>query len=136
MAAWKGAPTYQAKILTSSGSSVATTASLKAAPNINGNNAGDVSSAVRQSLPFEVTKSGKYIIQFKNAVTSGDMKEFLLTECRLRFLSSATGITSVPAVRPLSEGIYSPSGLRLDQLQRGLNIVVGPDGTIKKVMVK
>ena len=136
MAAWKGAPTYQAKILTSSGSSVATTASLKAAPNINGNNAGDVSSAVRQSLPFEVTKSGKYIIQFKNAVTSGDMKEFLLTECRLRFLSSATGITNVPAVRPLSEGIYSPSGLRLDQLQRGLNIVVGPDGKTRKVMVK
>ena len=136
MAAWKGTPTYIAKILNSSGSAVATTATLTAAPDIDGNNAGDISSAVRRTLPFEVTKSGKYIIQFKNAVTSGEMKEFLLAECRIRNVSTLTGITNVPAARPQSEGVYSPSGLRRQQLKRGLNIVVGSDGTARKVMIK
>lgn len=132
MAAWKGTPTYQAKILTSTSSVVKSSQTLQAAPNINGNNAGDVSTAVRHSLPFDITKSGKYIIQFKE-IGSG-MQEFLLTECRLRDFSIATGITTVNAANRLPEGIYSPSGVRRQQLQRGMNIVVGADGRVKKVM--
>ena len=131
MAAWKGTPTYQAKILTSTSSVVKASENLTAAPNINGNNAGDVSSAVRHTLPFDITKAGKYIIQFKE-VGSG-MQEFLLTECRLRDFRT-TGITTVNAANRLSEGIYSPSGVRRQQLQRGLNIVIAPDGTTRVVM--
>ena len=36
----------------------------------------------------------------------------------------------------MPEGIYSPSGSRRQVLQPGLNIVVRPDGTVRKVMVK
>jgi len=64
------------------------------------------------------------------------MKEFLLAECRIRNLNALTGIASVNALGRLPEGIYSPSGQRLQQLQRGLNIVVGPDGNARKVMIK
>lgn len=32
--------------------------------------------------------------------------------------------------------IYSPNGKRIDKLQKGLNIVILVDGTIKKVVVK
>ena len=136
MAAWKGAPTYLAKILNSSGSEVAKTATLTAKPNLDGNGAGDLSPAQRVTLPFTITKSGKYIIQFKNAVTSGDMKEFLVAECRIRNLSALTGIATINDLSRLPEGIYSPSGLRRQQLQRGLNIVVGSDGTARKVIIR
>ncbi len=32
--------------------------------------------------------------------------------------------------------IYAPNGKKLDKLQKGLNIVVMPNGTIKKIVVK
>ena len=32
--------------------------------------------------------------------------------------------------------IYSPNGKKLEKLQKGLNIVVLDDGTVKKVVVK
>ena len=49
---------------------------------------------------------------------------------------ATTGITTVDAAHSLPEGIYSPSGVRRQQLQRGLNIVVGSDGKSHKMMVK
>jgi len=132
MAAWKGTPTYQARVLTSTGSAVKATATLTAKPNINGNYAGDISSAERITLPFTVTTAGKYIIQFRE-VGSG-MQEFLLAECRLR-KATTTGISTVGNGRTVTEGIYSPSGLRLQKLQHGLNIIVGKDGRTRKVIV-
>jgi hypothetical protein len=133
-AAWKGTPTYQARILKSSGGSVASSATITATPNLNGNAAGDLSSAERNTLSFEITTKGDYVIQFKE-VGSG-MQEFLLAECRLRDLNILTGINTHYSEVRMPEGIYSPSGLRRQTLQQGLNIVVRPDGSVRKVMLK
>ena len=135
VAAWKGTPTYQAKIIQkSTGSTIKTSATHTAKPNIDGNYAGDISSAQRNTMDFEVTTKGDYVIQFKE-VGSG-MQEFLLAECRLRDLSSATGITTVNAASRWPRGIYSPTGIHHQSLQPGLNIVVDADGNIKKIFVR
>ena len=136
MAAWKGTPTYQAKILNSSGTALKSSATLTAKPDIGGNYAGDISSAERNTLDFEVTTKGNYIIQFKE-VGSG-MQEFLLAECRLRDLSAVTGITQYPTsdTRHLAKGIYSPTGVKRQTLQHGLNIVVDANGKTKKIIIK
>ena len=133
MAAWKGTPTYQANILNSSGSTVKSSATLTAKPNINGNFAGDISAAQRNTLDFEVTTKGNYIIQFKE-VGSG-MQEFLLAECRLRNITT-TGITTVNAASRWPQGIYGPTGVHRQALQHGLNIVVDANGHVKKIIVK
>ena len=133
MAAWKGTPTYQARILSSSGSAIKSSATLTAKPNINGNGAGDISSAERNTLDFDITTKGNYIIQFKE-VGSG-MQEFLLAECRLRSLNT-TGIMTVNAASRWPRGIYSPTGVHRQALQPGLNIVVNADGNVKKVFVR
>jgi len=134
MAAWKGTPTYQVRILNSNGSAVKNSAVLTAAPNLNGNAAGDISSAVRHTLDFDITTKGNYVIQFKNA--GSGMMEYLLAECRLRDMSAASGIETVRCADLLPQGIYSPSGMRLESLQRGLNIVVDASGRSRKVMVR
>jgi outer membrane protein len=46
-----------------------------------------------------------------------------------------SGISTVTNAAMMLEGIYSPSGLRLQQLQRGLNIVIS-NGKARKVLVK
>ena len=132
-AAWKGTPTYQARILKSTGGVVASSSNYTATPNLNGNAAGNISSATRNTLSFDITTKGDYVIQFKE-VGSG-MQEFLLAECRLRDLSILTGITTRPVSR-MPEGIYSPSGVRRESLQRGLNIVVKPNGQTMKVLIR
>ena len=133
-AAWKGAPTYQANILNSSGTSIKSSVVHTAKPNIEGNAAGDISSAVRNTLDFEVTTKGNYIIQFKES--GSGMQEFLLAECRIRDLSQVTGITTVHATNRWPQGIYSPAGVHRKSLQHGLNIVVDADGNTKKVMIR
>jgi hypothetical protein len=134
MAAWKAAPTYQAKILSSSGTTIKSSATLTAKPNLDGNAAGDISAAERNTLDFDIATKGNYIIQFRE-VGSG-MQEFLLAECRLRDLSTLTGITTVNADIRRPAGIYDPSGRRLNALRRGLNIIVNADGSTRKVIVK
>ena len=134
MAAWKGSPTYQARILNASGTAIKSSTTLTAKPNINGNGAGDISSAERNTLDFEVTTAGNYIIQFKES--GSGMQEFLLAECRLRDLSQVTGITNINVARSWPMGIYSPTGTLRMSLQHGLNIVVDADGNAKKVFKK
>ena len=133
-AAWKGAPTYQANILNSSGTSIKSSVVHTAKPNIEGNAAGDISSAVRNTLDFEVTTKGNYIIQFKES--GNGMQEFLLAECRIRDLSQVTGITTVHTTSRWPQGIYSPAGVHRKSLQHGLNIVIDADGNTKKVMIR
>jgi len=134
MAAWKGSPSYQARILTNSGAIIKTSVTLKAIPNINGNFAGDISLTPRYTLDFEVTARGKYIIQFRE-VGSG-MQEYLLAECRLRKLSEMTDILDVMTQESKDKEIYSPSGMHRSGLQRGLNIIVDTEGNSKKVFVR
>jgi hypothetical protein len=106
---------------------------MTAMPNIDGNGAGNISSAERKTLDFEVTKAGNYIIQFKE-MGSG-MQEFLLAECRLRDLNT-TGIATINAASRWPRGIYGPTGVHRQTLQPGLNIVVDADGNVKKVLVR
>ncbi len=135
MAAWKGTPTYQANIIKkSTGSTIKSSSTLTAKPNINGNAAGNISTAQRNTLDFEITTKGDYVIQFKE-VGSG-MQEFLLAECRLRDFSLITGITTVNAASRWPKGIYSPTGVHRQALQHGLNIVVDADGNAKKVFIR
>ena len=63
------------------------------------------------------------------------MQEYLLLECAIK-QTGTTGISTVTNAAMMLEGIYSPSGLRLQQLQRGLNIVVDENGKSRKVIVK
>ena len=133
MAAWKGTPTYQARIIRSNGAAVKASATITAKPDLNGNGAGNISTAERQTLNFEVTAEGNYIIQFKE-IGSG-MQEFLLAECRLRDLNT-TGIATINAASRWPRGIYGPTGVHRQTLQTGLNIVVDADGNVKKVMVR
>ena len=136
VAAWKGSPAYQVNILNSSGSAIASSSQYTAAPNINGNNVGDISTAVRRTMKFDITTAGKYIIQFRNKTNAGGFQEFLLAECRIRDLSQVTGITTVHATNRWPQGIYSPAGVHRKSLQHGLNIVIDADGNTKKVMIR
>ena len=129
MAAWKGTPTYQAKILNASGTAIKSSATFTAMPNINGNFAGDISAAERITLPFDVKTKGNYIIQFKE-VGSG-MQEFLLAECRIRNLTPS-GIVQVNRT-PQVEGLYDLHGRRVGSEARGVLILRQADGTTRKI---
>jgi hypothetical protein len=132
MAAWKGTPKYTAQILNSAKTKVASTSVKTASPNANGSYTANLSSATLFELPFNVTEQGNYIISFVD--NSGGYDEFLLLNCRVS--ATSTGITPVMANPTRQAGIYGPSGVRRESLQRGLNIVVTDDGQIRKVMVK
>ena len=129
MAAWKGEPTYQAKILSSAGSTIKSSTTFTAKPNIKGDFAGNISTAERITLPFEIKTKGKYIIQFKE-VGSG-MQEFLLAECRIRNLTE-TGIVNVNRNNQ-SEGLYDLHGRRVGSDARGVLILRLADGTTRKI---
>ena len=129
MAAWQGAPTYQAKILNSSkGSVLKSSTTLTAKPNIGGNYAGDISTAVRNTLDFEVKEKGNYIIQF---ISSGGYSEYLLAECRLRNLTPS-GIVNVNRDNQ-PEGFYDLHGRRVGSEARGVLILRLADGTTRKI---
>ena len=129
MAAWKGEPTYQAKILSSGGSTIKSSATFTAKPNIDGNGAGDISSAELHTLDFEITTKGNYIIQFKE-VGSG-MQEFLLAECRIKNVTP-TGIVNV-IQNNQAEGLYDLRGRRVGHDARGVLILRSADGTTRKI---
>ena len=52
------------------------------------------------------------------------------------YASYTSGIIEVLMTTQRNIRIYSPNGKKLDKLQKGLNIVVLDDGTVKKVVVK
>ena len=131
MAAWKAEPQYRARIVSSANKVLASSPVYTAAPNANGTASANLTAAEEHTLEFSVAERGNYIINFSNAGSGFD--EFLLLSCRLRSVSS-TGISQPSLARQLPRGIYSPSGLRRQQLQKGLNIVVTADGRALKVM--
>ena len=131
MAAWKGTPSYRARILKSSGTLVSTSAALSATPNANGNSGASIESSPVRELNFQIKEEGNYIIEFKNEGTG--FSEFLLAECRLN-LAQDTGI--IPVAADGSDRVYSTSGIELDSPQSGVNIIRQPDGTVRKVVLK
>ena len=136
MAAWKGTPTYQARILNSKGKALKSSKTLKATPNLDGNAAGDLSTAVRNTLDFEVTTEDQYVIQFQNRSTSGGMMEFLLAECRLRLLIPANVDLVDKATDEGMPFVYDLMGRHQPGLRRGLNILHKANGEAVKVMMK
>jgi hypothetical protein len=90
-----------------------------------------------QELSFTVTTPGQYIISFVNNGTGFD--EFLLLECRINTVIP-DGIFSLATddeeqmQTPIA--IYSPSGVKRDAMQKGLNIIVTPSGKTKKIIIK
>ncbi len=137
MAGWKSTPNYQARILSSAGANIKTSTTLKASPNLNGNYAGDLSATQRNTLDFEITKQGKYIIQFRE--TGSGMQEFLLIECRLRYFGDDTGIENIEhSPLNIEHSVYDLQGRKTNngQLHKGINIVIDADGHTRKVLVK
>ena len=134
MAAWKGSPSYKVEIVNAQTNSViASSATHTAAPNADGSTTANIASAVSHTLSFTLDSKTKCIIRFTD--TSGGYDEFLLAQCRIN--SAITdGITTGTINRSMPVGIYSPDGRMIRSVQRGLNIIVNPDGTTRKVMIK
>lgn len=136
MAAWKGAPQYKVSILNATtGSSIASTSSwITAAPNADGKNTANLSSATPRTLDFTVTQAGNYVIQF-SCYDQGGYQEYLLLECRVN-ITGTTGIRLVNASNGQHPVIYDATGRQRNGMQRGLNIVRSADGTTRKIWKK
>ena len=135
MAAWKSTPKYKMQILDASGNAVVESDTYIATPNANGNMGANIKAAKTYELPFTVTEAGKYTIRFTDKTTGEGFHEFLLLECRINAVESPDAIiaTSAETNSTLPVGIYSPSGIRQQSLQKGLNIIRTADGRTRKV---
>ena len=135
MAAWKGTPTYTASILpATTGSALATSAALTAAPNANGSTSANLASAKKQELEFTVTQKGKYVVSFKAAGTG--YQEYLLLDCRVSMVDDGTGIELVNMANGESTAIYDLNGRRADSSAKGVLILRSADGTTRKILKK
>jgi hypothetical protein len=135
MAAWKGTPTYTASILpATTGSALATSAALTAAPNANGSTTANLASAKKQELEFTVTQKGKYVVSFKAAGTG--YQEYLLLDCRVSMVDDGTGIELVNMANGKSTAIYDLNGRRADSSAKGVLILCSADGKTRKILKK
>lgn len=134
MAAWKGSPSYRARILKSDGTQLKTSSSLSATPNANGNNAASMESSPVRQLEFQIDEEGQYIVEFKNAGSGFD--EFLLVACQINLTDDRTGVV-VPVQDEVTvqKSIFSTSGTELGTMLPGVNLIRMPDGTVRKVLL-
>ena len=135
MAAWKNSPSYKARILSSSGAVVATSASVPAVPNASGNTSASLSSSPVRELVFRIVEEGNYIVEFRNAGSGFD--EFLLVACRINRAEDPSGIT-VGRTED-SEGdetVYSVDGIITDRNRRGINVIRQSNGKSQKVLTR
>ena len=133
MAAWAGSPQYKASILNAAGSSIATSATLTAAPNTNKVLTADVTSAEVKELPFTVTEAGNYIVSF---TCNGGYSEYLLLDCSVR-ASATTGISSVANTTPGEAAYFDLQGRRLEAPVKGQVVILrSHDGKTRKIFVK
>ena len=135
MAAWKGTPNYKAAINKIDGTQVAQSMQYTATPNAYGSQSADVTSTTANTLEFMVTEKGNYVINF---TSEAGFPELLLLDCHIT-RSETDGITGL--INQKAEGqvviaIYDTAGIRLDRLQRGLNIVRYSDGSTRKIMMR
>ena len=81
----------------------------------------------------EVTSAGPKVFDIYIA-NQGEKSRNLLEELQ----NELTGINEISAQPSTAApaGIYRLNGVRLNSLQRGLNIVIGQDGQVRKVMMK
>ncbi len=137
MAAWKEQPSYKVVIRSvDSNNVVAQSEVFKTSANANGNTSADLSSEPEHEFEFTLPEAGNYIIQFVDQTNVGGYHEFLLLECKLNN-KGVSGIGQISDDSPrMPAGIYTPTGIKISSMQSGLNIVIEPDGTVMKVMVK
>ena len=139
VAAWKSNPKYAVQILDANDNVVATSATYTSSPNANGNSGANISSAKENELSFTIDKSGKYIISFINKSNSSGYDEYLIAECKLKSVPVSTAIVLIEN-RESAGGeiieIYDLSGVRLQHLQKGVNIVRKRDGRVQKVLIR
>lgn len=135
MAAWKESPRYKVRILDSKDNIVAQSPLYTATPNANGNTSANLTSTKSYELPFDITEGGNYVISFINNGTGFD--EFLLLECRINSVVSDRILQALDLTNEESQvKIYNASGIQLRTLQKGINIIVYPNGNKKKIMLK
>lgn len=134
VAAWKSNPQYKVSIINKSNNQVvAASAYTVSAPNAGGSTSADLSSAQLHELAFDITEEGNYIIRFQ-ANNGGWNDEYLLLECRINGKpSSIEDVLNTPLA---PKAIYDINGVRHESLQRGLNIIVTPDGKVRKFLIK
>lgn len=70
-----------------------------------------------------------YLIDVNNEVPSSDAKVTIS-------LDETSGIGGITTATTGAAAIYNASGMKIDKMQRGLNIVRQADGTVRKVVVK
>lgn len=134
MAAWKETPRYRARILGSNNAIVAESPLYSATPNANGNTSANLTSTKEYELAFDIKQKGNYVISFANNGSGFD--EFLLMECRINsvvsdgiFLATNENGEDISQVK-----IYNTSGVQLPSLQKGMNIIVYPNGNTRKII--
>lgn len=90
---------------------------------------------VRTRIADGNSKAGFYDIYIMN---EGEKSKAYKQQLDEEYANYATGIECIekPTTSNIPAGIYNINGMRINSLQRGLNIVKMGDGTIKKVMVK
>lgn len=133
VAAWKATPQYKVSIINKSNAKVvATSAVHSATPNANGSTSANLSAASLHELAFDITEADNYVIRFQNNGSGYD--EFLLLECRIN--GKPNSIEEVLNTPSVPKAIYDIHGVRHETLQRGLNIVMMQDGTVRKLMIK
>lgn len=135
-AAWKGTPQYQVQILDSKNTVIAETSKCTATPNANGNTAANLSAAKVNELPFTIKQKGNYIVKFYDP--NGGFDEYLLLECRINTDGVVDGIetASFADYAGLPVGIYTVTGVKVNAMQPGLNVVRTADGKTHKIYKK
>ena len=68
------------------------------------------------------------------AVTSASL--FTFTKAVVVHASYTTGIREMILAKLQDVQIHSPNGKKLNKLQKGLNLVVMKNGTIRKIIIK
>ncbi|MBQ2360452.1 MAG: hypothetical protein II398_06115, partial [Prevotella sp.] len=85
----------------------------------------------------DITKKGNYIISFQNNGSGFD--EFLLLECRLNSVVP-DGIMKVleeDGDADISKAkFYNASGVQIPNMQKGMNIIVYPNGKTRKIIIR
>jgi len=136
MAAWKSTPKYKARILDEAGNTIYTSAVNLASPNANGSTGASVKTAKLNTAEFTIEKEGNYVISFKSTQALSGLNEFLLLDCKINSIPEVDAITDITGDNDTSEGIFTIQGIKIPNLQKGVNIIRMKNGAVKKIFVK
>src|SRR5574344_1440714 len=140
MAAWNSYPKYKVQILDMNEQVVAESETQTSLPNVAGNTSASVTLAKDKELPFTINTDGNYLIRFINMTNAGGLEEYLLLECRVNTVEeeepNAIELVQDATGESMPIEIYNTAGVKLNQQQKGVNIIRKADGTTRKVLVK